>query len=222
MRAYALSLAVAALVVSPVAARTDQVAPATPVQPASAPTTSAQPTSTTAPPGSPAANAEVRPPDGYVIGPSDVLGVQFWRDDSMSGDAVVRPDGMITLRLLNDIQAAGLTPMQLRDVLMKEGARFLEDPQVTVTVKQINSRSISVLGQVGKQGQLPLNSPLTVLAALGLAGGPNEYAKTDRITIIRRVGKTQQALPFDYKAILNRRKLEQDIFLEPGDIIMVP
>lgn len=173
-------------------------------------------------PTAPAAAAGVSTPEDYVIGPEDVLGIQFWRDESMSGDAVVRPDGMITLRLLNDIRAAGLTTMQLREVLMKEAARFLEDPQATVLVKQLNSRWVTILGEVGKPGRVPLNQPMTVLAALGMVGGPTEFAKADKITILRTEGNVQKPLPFDYKAILNRRKLEQNIFLKPGDTITVP
>src|SRR5512134_2138610 len=106
---------------------------------------------------SPATVAGVTPPADYVIGPEDVLIVQFWRDEQMSGEPVVRPDGMITLKLINDIRAAGLTTAQLRDVLKKEGSRFLEDPEVTVGVKAIKSRFVNVLGEVAKQGPIPIN-----------------------------------------------------------------
>jgi polysaccharide biosynthesis/export protein len=158
------------------------------------------------------------PPADYVIGPEDVLIVQFWRDDQMSGETTVRPDGKITLKLLNDIQAAGLTPDQLRERLAKEGSRFLEDPQVTVAVKQIKSRFVTVLGEVGKQGAVPLNGPMTVLAALGQAGGLTEYAQKKEIAIIR--GTTR--LKFDLEAVSQGKKLEQNVYLMPGDTVFVP
>lgn len=163
----------------------------------------------------------VVPPDDYVIGAEDVLIVQFWRDDQMSSDAVVRPDGKITLRLLNDVQAAGLTPDQLRVSLTAAATKYLEDPSVTVGVKQINSRKVTVLGEVAKQGPLPLNSPTTVLAAIGMAGGFSEYAKKDRILIIRTEGGKQVAHRFNYEEVSEGRRLEQNIFLKPGDTVMV-
>ena len=119
--------------------------------------------------GPPPAVAGVTPPANYVIGPEDVLVVQFWRDDQMSGETMVRPDGMITVKLINDVRAAGLTPDQLREVLEKEANRFLEDPSVSVTVKQINSRKVRVMGEGASQGPIPINGPLTVLQSLGEA-----------------------------------------------------
>jgi polysaccharide export outer membrane protein len=171
----------------------------------------------------PPAAAGVTPPADYVIGPEDVLIVQFWRDDQISGEAMVRPDGKITLRLLNDIQASGLTPDQLRAVLLKEADRYLEDPSVTVIVKQINSRKVMVMGEVGKTGPLPLNGPMTVLQAIGMAGGLTEYAKKNEIAVIRsEQGKPPRRIPFDYQAIAQGRKLEQNIFLMPNDTVLVP
>ncbi len=171
----------------------------------------------------PPSAAGVTPPADYVIGPEDVLVVQFWRDDQISGEAMVRPDGKITLRLLNDIQASGLTPDQLRAVLLKEANRYLEDPSVTVIVKQINSRKVMVMGEVGKTGPLPLNGPLTVLQAIGMAGGLTEYAKKGEIAVIRsEPGKPQRRIPFDYEAIAQGKKLEQNILLMPNDTVLVP
>jgi polysaccharide biosynthesis/export protein len=164
------------------------------------------------------AAATVTPPSGYVIGPEDILVVQFWRDNDMSGETIVRPDGKITLKLLNDIQAAGLTPDQLRERLAKEATKFLEDPQVTVSVKQIRSRIVTVLGEVGKQGPLPLNGPMNVLMALGQAGGVTEYAQKKEIAIIRGTMRFK----FDLEAVSKGKKLEQNIYLMPGDTVYVP
>jgi polysaccharide export outer membrane protein len=160
-------------------------------------------------------------PEGYVIGPEDVLNIQFWRDDQMSSDAVVRPDGKITIRLLNDIQASGLTPDQLREALVKAASKFLEDPAVTVVVKQINSRKVTVIGEVMKQGPQPLNGPLTVLGAIGQAGGFTDYADKEKILIIRTEGGKQVPYRFNYKDVVEGRRLEQNIFLMPGDIVTV-
>ncbi len=170
----------------------------------------------------PPAPAGVTPPPDYVIGPEDLLVIQFWRDEQMSGETMVRPDGMITVKLLNDIQASGLTPNQLREVLLKEATRFLEDPSVTVVVKQINSRKVRVMGEVAKQGPLPINGPLTVLQALGEAGGVTEYADKSKIVIIRTENGKQRSIPFDYEAVSKGRKLEQIIPLMPGDTVLVP
>jgi polysaccharide export outer membrane protein len=177
-----------------------------------------------APAPAPAAQAVqgVPLPEGYVIGPEDVLSIRFWRDDQMSADAIVRPDGKITLNLLNDIEASGLTPPQLREVLAKAATKFLEDPTVTVIVKQINSRKVMVIGEVAKQGPQPLNGPLTVLGAIGQAGGFTDYADKEKILIIRTEGGKQVPRRFNYKEVVEGRKLEQNIFLMPGDIVTVP
>ncbi len=171
----------------------------------------------------PPARVGVTPPADYVIGPEDVLTIEFWRDDQISGEATVRPDGKITLKLLNDIQAAGLTPEQLREVLVTSATKFLEDPSATVIVKAINSRKVMVMGEVNKTGPLPLNGPMTVLQALGMAGGVTEYAQKNKIAVIRgQPGRTPLRIPFDYEAIGEGKKLEQNIYLLPGDTVFVP
>jgi polysaccharide export outer membrane protein len=166
--------------------------------------------------------AGVTTPEDYVIGPEDVLVVTFWRDDTMSGETLVRPDGKITLRLLGDIPAGGLTTQQLGEVLVKAAAKYLEDATVTVVVKQINSRRVTVIGEVARQGEFKLNGPMTVLQAIGQAGGVTEYADKANISVIRTVNGVPKALPFDYEAIMRGRKLEQDIPLKPGDKVVVP
>jgi polysaccharide export outer membrane protein len=161
-------------------------------------------------------------PSDYRIGTEDVLGILFWREMEMSGDVTVRPDGVITLPLLGDVRAVGLSTDQLKDYLQKSAARFLSDANVTVVVRQINSRKIYVTGQVGQSGAYPLVGPRTVLQALALAGGVSEYAKVEDIQIIRNQGDRAITFKFNYKDVLRGRRLEQNILLQPGDTVLVP
>ena len=161
-------------------------------------------------------------PDDYVIGTDDELSIMFWRDKDMSSEAVVRPDGKITLPLINDIQAAGLTPDQLRERLNTEAARFLENPSASVFVKVINSRKVFITGEVQKPGPYPLTGPMTVLQLIATAGGLREYARRSEIVVMRQEGGKQLSLPFDYEAISKRTKLDQNIMLRPGDTVLVP
>src|SRR2546426_5497092 len=111
----------------------------------------------------------IAPPPDYVIGPEDQLSVVFWHDKDMSADIVVRPDGKISLPLLNEIQASGLTPEQLRQRVSAEAKRFIQDPNATVVVRQINSRKVFITGAVEKPGTFPLNGPTTVLQLIAMA-----------------------------------------------------
>ncbi len=164
----------------------------------------------------------VTPPADYVIGPDDVLAVLFWREKDLSAEVVVRPDGMITLPLVNDVQAAGLTPDQLRDRVQEAASKFVEDPNATVVVKQINSRRFFVTGMVNKPGPYPLTGPTTALQAIATAGGLLEFAKQDRIVIMRNEGGKTTTFKFNYKDIARGRNLQQNIELKPGDTIIVP
>lgn len=161
-------------------------------------------------------------PDDYVIGPEDVLTVVFWRDKDMSGDTSVRPDGRITLPLVNDIDAAGLTPEELSERIEESARQYIEDPTVTVVVKQINSRRVFITGMVGKPGAYPLVTPTTVLQLISLAGGLNEFADTNDIMIMRTEKGQQKALKFNYKDVRRGRNLDQNILLKPGDTVVVP
>lgn len=161
-------------------------------------------------------------PPGYKIGPDDVLHVMFWRDKDLTNEVTVRPDGRITLPLLNDVVAAGLTPDELRAKLMSDAQRFVEDPNVTVVVKQINSRKVFITGMVGKPGAYPLASNITVLQLISMAGGLNEYANTKKIRILRGASGNQQSLPFNYKDVAKGNNLEQNVELKPGDTVVVP
>lgn len=171
----------------------------------------------------PKAPTGVVPPAGYVIGPEDVLAIVFWREKDLSVDAAaVRPDGKITVPLVNDIQAAGITPDQLRQQIEAAASKYVADPSVTVVVKTINSRKVFITGQVAKPGQYPLTAPTTVVQLIALAGGLHEFADSKKILIMRTQGKQQIATPFNYEDVLNRRNLQQNIELQPGDTVIVP
>ena len=158
----------------------------------------------------------------YLIGAEDVLSIVFWRDKEMSSEVVVRPDGKITLPLLNEVRAAGLTPAQLKDLLVEESKKYVEDPNVTVVVKQINSRKVFITGEVGKPGPYALMAPMTIMQSLVVAGGLRDYAHSEKITIIRSENGKPVSLRFNYKEFVNNKNLKQNIELRPGDTIIVP
>jgi len=164
----------------------------------------------------------IQPPAGYIIGARDVLSVIFWRDKDMSADVSVRPDGMISLPLINEVKAEGLTPDQLRDQVAQLAARYIADPTVSIVVREINSRQVFITGEVNKPGAYSLMMPTSVMQLISLAGGLREYAKTKDIVILRTESGKQTAIPFNYKDVMNRKKLTQNILLQPGDTVIVP
>lgn len=164
----------------------------------------------------------IQPPPGYIIGARDVLSVIFWRDKDMSADVSVRPDGMISLPLINEVKAEGLTPDQLRDQVAQRAARYIADPTVSIVVREINSRQVFITGEVNKPGAYSLMMPTSVMQLISLAGGLREYAKTKDIVILRTESGKQTAIPFNYKDVMNRKKLTQNILLQPGDTVIVP
>jgi polysaccharide biosynthesis/export protein len=168
------------------------------------------------------AAAGVALPADYVIGPEDVLGVVFWRDQDLTGDVTVRPDGMVTLPLLGDVSAAGLTPDALREHVQKTASKYVQDPSVTVVVRQINSRKVFITGEVRTPGAYPLVAPRTVMQLIALAGGLNEYADAKGITVMRSENGRTQSFKFNYKDVAQGKKLEQNILLKPGDTVIVP
>jgi polysaccharide export outer membrane protein len=161
-------------------------------------------------------------PADYVIGPDDVLSIVYWREKDVSSDVTVRPDGKISLPLLNDVQAAGLTPAQLRDRLTEVSRQYLEDPNVTVVVHQINSRKVYITGEVAKPGTYPLTGPTTVLQLIALAGGIGTYANGTKIMIVRHENGQQVTYPFNYKDVASGKSLKRNIELKPGDTVIVP
>jgi len=162
-------------------------------------------------------------PPGFVIGPEDVLAVVFWGEKDMSvPEVVVRPDGKISLPLINEIQAAGYTPEQLTTVLMKAASKYVSQPNVTVIVRVINSRKVFILGQVGKPGAFSLTGDMTVLQLIAQAGDVLEYAKSKDIVVARKEEGRTRLFRFNYKDVVKGKKIEQNILLKPGDTVIVP
>lgn len=166
--------------------------------------------------------ASAVPPPGYVIGPEDVLGILFWRDQEMSGDVTVRPDGMITLPLMGDMKAAGLTPDALKQQIQQAAAKYINDANVTIVVRQINSRKVFITGQVSTPGAYPLTGPRTVMQLIALAGGLTEYADVKNISIMREEQGRTRSFKFNYKDVSRGKNLQQNIALQPGDTVVVP
>ena len=185
---------------------------ATPPLRAAAPT---DPQTTTSTPGRGA-------DESYVIGPDDALSIVFWRQKDLSADVIVRADGKISLPLLNDVHASGLTPLQLRAELEKAATRYVEDPVATVVVKQINSRKVFVTGMVQKPGAYALTGRLTTLQLIATAGGFKDFADTKHIVVVRSEAGRRKYFRFDYHAVERRKRGAEDIDLEPGDTVIVP
>jgi polysaccharide export outer membrane protein len=171
-------------------------------------------------PERPAAAAEP-----YVIGPEDVLDIAVWSNTDISRTMPVRPDGKISLPLLNDVQAAGLTPMQLRDGLAAALERYISSPLVSVIVREVHSFKVTVIGEVKTPGRYELHSRTTVLDVLALAGGLSQYAARGRITILRGEGDAIRELLYDFEKITkngSKNAGRDNLCVQPGDIIVVP
>jgi polysaccharide export outer membrane protein len=173
-----------------------------------------------APSGQPVLSATQDP--SYIIGPEDVITISVWKEADVSGTVPVRPDGKISLPLLNDVQAAGLTPMQLAAQITEKLKQFVAQPQVTVTVNSINSRRIYIVGQVGRAGAFPLVPEMTVLQAISSAGGISEFADSRKIYVLRNENGKPTKYFFNYKEVLRGENSQQNIALRPGDTIVVP
>jgi polysaccharide export outer membrane protein len=158
----------------------------------------------------------------YRIGPQDVVQIDVWKEPEITRTIPVRPDGKISLPLVNDVQASGLTAMQLAGVIRDGLTKYLTNPQVTVTVAQINSRRVFVTGEVAHSGALPLLPNMTVLQALSSSGGFTQFAREKNIYVLRVEDGKQVKLPFNYKAVVKGQHPEQNIILQSGDVIVVP
>jgi polysaccharide biosynthesis/export protein len=158
----------------------------------------------------------------YVIGPEDVLDISVWKEQELTRSVPVRPDGKISLPLLNDVQAAGLTPMQLAARLTTSLKKFVDDPQVTVVVTQINSQRIYILGEVNHGGAFTLLPGMTVLEALSSAGGFTMFANVKKIYVLRKSEGKQEKYPFNYKDVIHGKAPGENIILKAGDTIVVP
>jgi len=158
----------------------------------------------------------------YIIGADDVLRIDVWKEPELSGTVIVRPDGSISLPLINDTSAAGLTPMGLVAELTTRLKKYLANPAVTVIVTATNSRRVYVLGEVTRAGALPLSAKMTVLQALSSSGGFSEFANLKHIYVLRDENGTRRQYPFNYKDVVHGKHPEQNIQLKPGDTVVVP
>jgi polysaccharide export outer membrane protein len=157
----------------------------------------------------------------YLIGPEDVLDISVWKNPELSRQVPVRPDGRVSLPLVNDIMAAGLTPSELRDQLAKRFAEFVPSPEVSVIVQEVQSLKVAVVGAVKTPGRFMLKSPATVLECIALAQGLTEFANRERIVVLRQNGNSTQRIPFNYRKIADGDD-QDNFFVRPGDIIVVP
>jgi polysaccharide biosynthesis/export protein len=166
--------------------------------------------------------APLQPNGSYRIGVEDELQVSVWREPEISAQVVVRPDGFISLPLLNDIQVVGLSTEELQNMVTTKLKPFVTEPQVTIVVRQIRSRKVYLMGQVARPGSYVLNDDKTALELLAEGGGVTQFAKTKAIYLVRKNGGREMRLRFDYKKALRADNPSSDIHLMPGDMIVVP
>jgi polysaccharide biosynthesis/export protein len=166
-------------------------------------------------------SVSVTPDEAYRIGPQDVLQIDVWKEPEITRTIPVRPDGKISLPLLNDVQAAGLTAMQLASSIREGLTKFLTNPQVTVTVSQINSMRVFLTGEVTRPGALPLLPNMTILQAVS-TGGFTQFARSNSIYVLRVENGRQVKYQFHYKDVVKGKRAEENILLKPGDVIVVP
>ena len=184
--------------------------------PAASPVTE-QPTAAVAPAGGYPVSGD------YVIGPEDMLQVTVWKNEALSRTLPVRPDGKISLPLLHDIQASGLTPMQLRDKIAGALGEFMPNPEVAVTVIDVRSYRVSVLGEVQKPGVLQLKADTTVFEAIALSGGFRDFASPGKIMILRKDSNaTTHKIPFNYNRVVKDNRSQDNVTLKSGDVVVVP
>ncbi len=161
-------------------------------------------------------------PNAYIIGEQDALVITVWKEKEISGGVVVRPDGKITVPLVGEIKAVGMTPVQLQSVLAEKLKPFVTVPQVTVAVAEIRSRKVYLIGHAAREGPFMINSSTTILQLIAQAGGLKDFAKRKKIYILRKNGTEQLHIPFNYDDAIKGKRPEQNILLEPGDTIVVP
>jgi len=166
--------------------------------------------------------AVTTPATDYTVGVGDVLNIVFWRNMELSGEVVVRPDGKITVPLVKDVNALGLTPAQLQTELETAAKRFIQEPDVTVSVRTINSRKVYITGNVVRPAAYPLHGPTTVLQFIAQAGGVLEFAKSEDIVIMRTENGKASSFKFNYSDVKKAKNLAQNIELKPGDTVIVP
>jgi polysaccharide export outer membrane protein len=179
-----------------------------------------------APAAAPAAGAETSAAkphdDSFVIGNDDVLAINVWKEPDISRSIPVRSDGKISLPLVGEVQAAGLTPLKLEKDIAEKLKSYISEPEVTVMVQQVNSQKFNVLGQVSRPGTYVIANSPTVLDAIALAGGFRDFAKKKSIYVLRHGASGETRLPFNYKEVSQGKNMAQNVRLQPGDTIIVP
>jgi len=176
-------------------------------------------------PATPVNNAAATAPNpsDYRIGEGDVLQVDVWKEPEASvSSALVRSDGKISLPIVKEVEATGLTPAELEKVLTTRFRKYINGAEVTVVVKEIHSKVVYLVGAVKKEGSIQLRYPMTVLQVLAEAGGITEYAKRKKMYVLRPEGGKQVRLPFNYSAVVKGEHMEQNLLVQPGDTIVVP
>ncbi len=177
----------------------------------------------TAEPPSASSAKSVSVDDDYTIGPSDVLAINVWKDTELTRTVLVRPDGKISLPLVGELEVSGLTAAKVQRLLAQRLKEYIDNPQVTVIVQEVKSRTYTIVGKVAKPGSFPLAKPTTVLDAIAMAGGFLDFAKSNKILVIRRWGDGSTIrIPFDYKKAIKGKGTDENIDLRNGDTIVVP
>lgn len=161
-------------------------------------------------------------PSSYRVGPEDLLEISVWREDALKKEVLVRPDGGISYPLIGEVQAAGKTVLEIRQEIATRLERFIPDPAVSVAILKVGSQRVYVIGKVNKPGEYPIGRYVDVLQALGMAGGLTPFADSNDIRVMRREGDRQIVLPFEYGRVVRGQKLEQNIQLRGGDVVVVP
>jgi polysaccharide biosynthesis/export protein len=163
-----------------------------------------------------------QPPTEYLIGPEDILEISVWKEEGLEREVLVRPDGKLSFPLAGDVQAAGRTPEQVQTEITERIQRYIPDPVVTVTVKAIGGNKIYVIGEVKNPGSYVIGRYVDVIQALTLAGGLTPFARENSIKVLRREGTKEIVVSFEYAEVKKGRRLEQNIFLRGGDVVVVP
>lgn len=163
----------------------------------------------------------VQDTDDYLLGPEDILGISVWKDEALTREVVVRPDGKISFPLVGDIQASGRTTKQLQEELTKKISEYVPDPVVTVMVLQVNSLKVYVVGKVAQPGEYKVGKCINIMQALSMAGGLTPFADSDDIVILRNNGGKQEKIKFDYGKASKGEDLEKNIELQTGDVVVV-
>jgi len=167
--------------------------------------------------------AEEMPVNGvYKIEPGDILEVSVWKEETLLRDVLVRPDGGLSFPLVGDVQAAGKSVAELQNIISERLAKYIPDPVVTVSTKQLNGNKVYVIGKVARPGEIIANRYIDVVQALSVAGGMTPYAAANKISILRRTNGKLSSIPFRYGDIEKGENLQQDIILQSGDVVLVP